>query len=66
MHQFQTEQLQLFLRAVDGNLRQPFELLLIGGSAAALAYNVLRTTGDIDTWRNIPPNIALAFELARQ
>jgi hypothetical protein len=43
------EQIEQFLRAVDRHLMNPTRVVLIGGSAAALAYRAGSTTDDIDT-----------------
>lgn len=50
MKKFNAEQIRAFLTALDRQLDEPRELILIGGSAAALAYGVERATRDVDTW----------------
>jgi hypothetical protein len=65
MKTFLRQQLELFLTAVDDALDQLFEVVVIGGSAAALHYGVARATHDIDTWTNVETALAAAAERAR-
>jgi len=53
MKTFAREDLINFLRVLDVTLASPFEMILIGGTAAALAYNVSRATRDIDVISHI-------------
>jgi hypothetical protein len=57
-----TEQLEAFLRAVDGHLTEPARIVIIGGSAAAF-HNATSTTNDIDTYNAI--SAALEAAVAR-
>jgi Nucleotidyltransferase of unknown function (DUF6036) len=49
MEKFVTDQIKKFLRAIDQNLTKRFDMIIIGGAAAALAYKVVEFTKDIDT-----------------
>jgi hypothetical protein len=62
---FLRAQLAQFLEAIDGALTAPLEVIVIGGSAAALHYGVTRATHDIDTWTAIQAELAVAAEKAR-
>lgn len=64
MRQFSPTEIETFLRAVDKHLSEPFALVIIGGSAAALAYKVSRYTYDIDTVNEISM-IQSAYEAAK-
>jgi hypothetical protein len=65
MKTFLRQQLERFLEAVDAALDEPVEIVVIGGSAAALHYGVARATHDIDTWTNVQAALADAAERAR-
>jgi hypothetical protein len=65
MRTFLREQLKEFLEAIDAALDRPAEVVVIGGSAAALHYGVARATRDIDTWTNVAPALAAAADEAR-
>lgn len=65
MRTFLRRQLETFLRAVDAALDEPVEVVVIGGSAAALHYGVGRATHDIDTWTNVEAGLAAAAASAR-
>jgi hypothetical protein len=60
---YSARQLARFLGALDDELEAPLDVILIGGSAAALAYQASRTTLDIDTWN--APFDALVQEIPR-
>lgn len=66
MKTFLRQELERFLTAVDEALDQSFEVVVIGGSAAALHYGVARATHDIDTWTNVGAALAAAAERARE
>jgi hypothetical protein len=66
MQRFRADELRCFLAAVDRHLKEPFELFVIGGSAAALAYGASRATRDIDTWDPYYTRIDSALEAARK
>jgi hypothetical protein len=65
MRTFFKDELEWFLRAVDHALVQPVEVIVIGGTAAALHYGVTRATHDIDTWTAVKGDLAAAAERAR-
>jgi hypothetical protein len=65
MKTFLRQQLERFLEAVDAALDQPVDIVVIGGSAAALHYGVARATHDIDTWTNVEAGLAAAADRAR-
>jgi hypothetical protein len=66
MRQFVPEELVRFLTAVNDALAGPATTVLIGGSAAALAYQVARGTRDIDTWTTVDDELADAVARARE
>ena len=45
---FDPDQILKFLKALDGYLSEKHEVILIGGSAASLAYRVSKATKDVD------------------
>jgi hypothetical protein len=47
------EEIDRFLRAVDRHLQAPTYVVIIGGSAAALAHHASSATEDVDTITNI-------------
>jgi hypothetical protein len=65
MRTFLKDELERFLEAVDRALAQPVEVIVIGGTAAALHYGVTRATHDIDTWTTVQGDLAAAAERAR-
>lgn len=65
MKTFLRDQLERFLEAVDGALPGPAQVVIIGGTAAALHYGVRRATHDIDTWTTVHADLAAAAERAR-
>jgi hypothetical protein len=65
MRTFLRQQLEEFLGAVDAALGKPVEVVVIGGSAAALHYGVAAATRDIDTWNDVEAVLAAAAERAR-
>lgn len=56
--------LLVFLRAVDKHMSEEFKLVVIGGSAATLAFRSSKSTKDIDTF-NDPSPIERACAAAR-
>ena len=64
MTRFQPSEIQEFLEAVDSYLKSSFDLVIIGGAAAALAYKASKTTTDIDTANRILEELLYAFEAA--
>jgi uncharacterized nucleotidyltransferase DUF6036 len=65
METFLRDQLERFLEAVDAALARPVEVVVIGGTAAAIHYGVRRATRDIDTWTTVHADLAAAAERAR-
>lgn len=65
MKQFDQNELTRFLQSLDRHLLQPRDIVLIGGAAASLAYNIARTTTDIDTTHSVA-DIEEALALARK
>ncbi len=49
MKKYSKDEIETFLLAIDGHLQKRFDLIIIGGTAAALAYHVTSFTKDIDT-----------------
>ena len=66
MRRFEASELKRFLKAMDEFLDHPFEFWLIGGSAAALGYDVKNTTKDLDTLDAKHMLITSAIESARR
>src|SRR5512138_3559577 len=58
MKTFLRQELERFLTALNDALNQSLEVVVIGGSAAALHYRVARATHDIDTWTNVGAPLA--------
>lgn len=50
MRKFSTDEFQRFLRLVDAQLGGPCRIVLIGGGAVSLAYQVEHSTSDLDLW----------------
>ena len=59
------DQILGFLKALDKELDEPFELILIGGTAATLAYKVTRATRDIDAINDVK-GLQKAYEATKQ
>lgn len=53
MSQYSKEQIETFLRAIDKHLKKGFDLVIIGGTATALGYDVEDYTRDIDVISSI-------------
>lgn len=64
MKKFSPREIETFLKAIDKHLSEPFTLIVIGGSAAALGYEVSRYTHDIDTVNEVA-EIQSAYEAAK-
>jgi hypothetical protein len=58
------EEIQTFLRAIDQELKRPFELRVIGGTAVSIGYQVTEFTQDIDTVNQID-GIREAYDAAK-
>ena len=65
MYKFQPDQLTQFLIETDRHLTLRCKLIIVGGAAAAIAYNADRTTTDIDTQNQLSEALETAFEKAR-
>ncbi len=63
---FRPDEFRRFLVAVDQFLAEPFDLIVIGGAAAALAYGYDEGTTDLDTWTAKFRRIEKALEQARE
>jgi hypothetical protein len=66
VERYTRDQLERFLTALDANLATPCEIIVIGGTAAALHYGARRPTTDIDTWNVVSDDLARAIRLATQ
>ena len=66
MTRFGRPQLVAFLRSLDRHLRRPSKIVVIGGAAAAVAYNSGTTTADIDLFHGMSKDIEDAARQARQ
>jgi hypothetical protein len=53
-----------FLEAIDQNLKKPAELIIIGGTAASLAYGFKNPTQDIDTANEVSESLKKAIASA--
>jgi hypothetical protein len=62
---FPKTEIERFLRAVDQALATRVDLIVIGGSAAALQYGALRATHDIDTLTHASSELDAAAAKAR-
>jgi Nucleotidyltransferase of unknown function (DUF6036) len=62
---FNATELRRFLAAIDRHLDAPARMIIIGGSAAALAYGVELVTKDIDTFETNLAPLERAIEKAR-
>lgn len=66
MKQFLPEDLVSLLTHVDALLDKPFDLLVIGGAAASLAYGARKTTTDIDVATQLPQELQHIIDRARK
>ncbi len=64
MKKYTVAEIKTFLKAMDDFAIAGSEIILIGGSAAALAYSVVDTTQDIDSWNNVD-RVKEAYEKAK-
>jgi len=62
---YSKDELLRFLDDVDAELEAPADLVVIGGAAAAIAYDVARATRDIDSWSALDGALSKALERAR-
>lgn len=69
MTRFDRAQLVAFIRAIDRNLAERVEVVVIGGAAAMVAYDANVTTADVDVFTVVtgaPGALLAAAALARQ
>lgn len=66
MRRFAPPELVRFLVAIDQALSRPVDVIIIGGTAAALHYGVSRATQDVDTWTKVGADLAKAIHRARE
>ncbi|MBN1959848.1 MAG: hypothetical protein JW841_02775 [Deltaproteobacteria bacterium] len=64
MKRYVAQELNRFLLAIDDALLKPITVIVIGGSAATIAYGVDYATQDIDTWNKIQNELQIAIERA--
>jgi len=65
MKQFGSDEIARFLRAADKQMSKRFDVVIIGGAAAALSFGAESSTLDVDTATSVAP-IEGAFEKARK
>lgn len=61
-----TKQVQTLLKAIDSYLEQETDIILIGGTAALLAYKATRLTRDIDSFDKISRELQKAYERVKK
>ncbi len=59
------DDLKRLLKAIDSHLDRKVEIILIGGTAALLAYKATRLTHDIDSFSQINAALQKAYEIAK-
>lgn len=64
MNLFLSNDIRTFLKAVDSGLNRPFEIEIIGGAAASLAFRANSGTEDIDSLTTLA-SIQMAIDAAR-
>lgn len=64
MREFSQKEIKYFLIKIDSYLRSSAEIVIIGGTAAILAYKITDATQDIDTWNSVDP-LKEAYEKAK-
>lgn len=64
-HEYGSDDLKRLLKSIDSHLNSEVEIILIGGTAALLAYKVTRLTHDIDSFSQITEALQKAYELAK-
>ena len=65
LREFNAVELRAFLTAIDAHLSKHARMIIIGGSAVAVAYGVDTGTIDVDTWETDLRPIARAITAAR-
>lgn len=66
MRYYVRAEIERFLRAVDGALKRPATIIIIGGGAAALKYRIDDPTTDIDTFYALGADLRRAADAARK
>ena len=66
MRYYVRAEIERFLRAVDGALKRPATIIIIGGGAAALKYRIDDPTTDIDTFYPLSADLRRAADAARK
>ena len=64
-HEYGSDDLKRLLKSIDTHLDRKVEIILIGGTAALLAYKATRLTHDIDSFGKITTALQKAYELAK-
>lgn len=65
MKKYTSEEIEMFLMSIDEFLQEESSVIIIGGTAAALAYKVTEATKDIDTWNSVEA-LKEAYEKAKE
>lgn len=65
-HKYGPDDLKRLLMSIDAHLDRKVEIILIGGTAALLAYKATRLTHDIDSYSQITAALEKAYELAKE
>jgi len=66
MRRFKASEIRKFLAVLDRELDEAAEIVMIGGAAASLAYQVERATRDIDLWSGMSEGVQTALLRARE
>jgi hypothetical protein len=66
MKRYDADEIRTFLQAVDRHLTTPTRVVIIGGSAAALAHGATSSTQDVDTFQSSTAQLRLAVDRARE
>jgi hypothetical protein len=64
MNRYTENQIVEFLKAIDRHVKKSAELIIIGGTAASIAYGFKRPTQDIDTANEVDANLKAAITAA--
>lgn len=65
LRRYSSKDIENLLRAIDRHLKKPYDIVIIGGAAAALAYRAVQHTIDIDTTGPID-DIQAAYKKAKE
>jgi Nucleotidyltransferase of unknown function (DUF6036) len=63
---FEKSELLVFLKAIDRNLKEKVAIMIIGGAAAILKYDLPNSTSDIDVYIGLTPEITRAADAAQK